>query len=59
MRHLMMKSPAILLISLSLQVSNWGHDSYEDARACVELMLWKTRKDLASRKSTENSLSNS
>jgi len=42
-----------------IQVSNWGHDSYEDARACVELMLWKTRKDLASRKSTENSLSNS
>jgi len=30
-----------------IQVNSWGHDSYEDARACVELMLWKTRKDNA------------
>lgn len=30
-----------------IQESNWGHDSYEDARACIELMLWKTRKDRA------------
>jgi len=37
-----------------IQISNWGHDSYEDARACVELMLWKTRKDLTSRKVSEN-----
>jgi hypothetical protein len=29
-----------------LQAASWGHDSYEDARACVELMLWKVRKDL-------------
>jgi len=36
-----------------IQISNWGHDSYEDARACIELMLWKTRKDLTSRKLTE------
>jgi len=42
-----------------IQVSTWGHDSYEDARACVELMLWKTRKDLATRKSSENLLSSS
>merc|ERR1719384_442774 len=42
-----------------IQASNWGHDSYEDARACVELMLWKTRKDLATRKSSENLLSSS
>ena len=28
------------------QAASWGHDSYEDARACVELMLWKVRKDL-------------
>jgi len=28
------------------QGNAWGHDSYEDARACVELMLWKVRKDL-------------
>lgn len=37
-----------------IQISDWGHDSYEDARACIELMLWKTRKDLASRKLPEN-----
>jgi len=30
-----------------IQQSYWGHDSYEDARACMELMLWKTRKDQA------------
>lgn len=30
-----------------IQVSSWGHDSYEDARACIDLMLWKTRKDNA------------
>jgi len=24
--------------------SSWGHDSYEDARACVDLMLWKARR---------------
>jgi len=30
-----------------IQVSSWGHDSYEDARACIELILWKTRKDNA------------
>ena len=33
-----------------IQESLWGHDSYEDARACIELMLWKTRKDLMSSK---------
>lgn len=33
-----------------IQASSWGHDSYEDARACIELMLWKTRKDLSTRK---------
>lgn len=30
-----------------IQMNSWGHDSYEDARACIELMLWKTRKDNA------------
>lgn len=29
-----------------IQDNAWGHDSYEDARACVELMLWKARKDV-------------
>jgi len=38
-----------------IQESFWGHDSYEDARACIELMLWKTRKDLMSKKLTGKS----
>ncbi len=33
-------------IFLFLQGNMWGHDSYEDARASMELMLWKVRKDI-------------
>ncbi|XP_065364550.1 putative RNA exonuclease pqe-1 [Calliphora vicina] len=29
-----------------IQCSNMGHSSYEDSRACLELMLWRVRKDL-------------
>uniref|UniRef100_A0A1A9X254 Exonuclease domain-containing protein n=1 Tax=Glossina brevipalpis TaxID=37001 RepID=A0A1A9X254_9MUSC len=29
-----------------IQCSDEGHSSYEDSRACLELMLWKVRKDL-------------
>uniref|UniRef100_A0A1B0AJ42 Exonuclease domain-containing protein n=1 Tax=Glossina pallidipes TaxID=7398 RepID=A0A1B0AJ42_GLOPL len=29
-----------------IQCSAEGHSSYEDSRACLELMLWKVRKDL-------------
>ena len=36
----------ILRWFFSLQAASWGHDSYEDARACVELMLWKVQRDL-------------
>ena len=25
-----------------------GHDSYEDARSCIELMLWKVQQDFCS-----------
>ena len=32
-----------------IQTSSLGHDSYEDARACIELMLWKTEMDLSTR----------
>lgn len=40
-----------------IQSGSGGHDSYEDARACVELMLWKTRKDVSSSKITEKLVS--
>jgi len=36
-----------------IQGNAWGHDSYEDARACVELMLWKARKDVEKAKKME------
>ncbi|XP_059222996.1 uncharacterized protein LOC106090373 isoform X2 [Stomoxys calcitrans] len=29
-----------------IQCSDLGHSSFEDSRACLELMLWKVRKDL-------------
>ncbi|XP_073832354.1 RNA exonuclease prage isoform X1 [Musca autumnalis] len=29
-----------------IQCSDSGHSSFEDSRACLELMLWKVRKDL-------------
>jgi RNA exonuclease 1 len=36
-----------------IQGNAWGHDSYEDARACVELMLWKVRKDMEKERKLE------
>lgn len=29
-----------------IQCSDLGHSSFEDSRACLELMMWKVRKDL-------------
>ncbi|XP_075154630.1 RNA exonuclease prage isoform X2 [Haematobia irritans] len=29
-----------------IQCSDMGHSSFEDSRACLELMLWRVRKDL-------------
>ncbi|KAM7350248.1 RNA exonuclease prage isoform 2-T3 [Cochliomyia hominivorax] len=29
-----------------IQCSDKGHSSFEDSRACLELMMWKVRKDL-------------
>ena len=41
-----LKSLVKSYLKRDIQAASWGHDSYEDARACVELMLWKVRKDL-------------
>lgn len=32
-------------LSRSIQDSDQGHSSFEDSRACLELMLWRVRKD--------------
>lgn len=40
-----LKSLASSFLKRDIQVSESGHDSFEDARACVELMLWRIRKD--------------
>lgn len=41
-----LKSLVKSYLNREIQAASWGHDSYEDARACIELMLWKVRKDL-------------
>lgn len=38
------------IINLTIQESENGHDSYEDANACVKIMLWKIREDAKRRK---------
>ncbi|XP_063225820.1 uncharacterized protein LOC134532833 isoform X2 [Bacillus rossius redtenbacheri] len=40
-----LKSLVGALLKKDIQQDTGGHDSLEDARACVELMLWKLRKD--------------
>ena len=40
-----LKSLVSSYLGRKIQNSESGHDSYEDARACVELMMWKIRKD--------------
>lgn len=39
-----LKSLASYFLKRDIQ-SSWGHNSYEDARAAMELMLWRVRKD--------------
>merc|ERR1711981_731207 len=41
-----LKSIVHSYLNREIQEENCGHDSYEDARACIELMLWKVRQDL-------------
>jgi len=41
-----LRSLAKSYLKREIQGNMWGHDSYEDARASIELMLWKVRKDM-------------
>ena len=41
-----LRSLARSYLKREIQGNVWGHDSYEDARASIELMLWKVRKDM-------------
>lgn len=40
-----LKSLVGCLLKRDIQQDSTGHDSFEDARASIELMLWKVRKD--------------
>ncbi|XP_049941954.1 uncharacterized protein LOC126418949 isoform X2 [Schistocerca serialis cubense] len=40
-----LKSLVGCLLKRDIQQDSSGHDSFEDARASIELMLWKVRKD--------------
>ena len=42
-----LQSLVSIYLKQDIQTSSLGHDSYEDARACIELMLWKTEMDLS------------
>ncbi|PSN56508.1 hypothetical protein C0J52_08453 [Blattella germanica] len=43
-----LKSLVGCFLKRTIQDDSSGHDSVEDARACMELMLWKVRKDFCS-----------
>jgi len=47
-----LKSIVHSYLNREIQAENCGHDSYEDARACIELMLWKVRQDLQQQQPT-------
>lgn len=40
-----LKSLTKSILKRDIQMAQTGHDSYEDSLACVELMLWRVRKD--------------
>lgn len=40
-----LKSLTKTVLKRDIQTCQTGHDSYEDSLACVELMLWRVRKD--------------
>ena len=50
-----LKSIVHSYLKREIQAENCGHDSYEDARSCVELMLWKVRQDFPANSSTATS----
>lgn len=41
-----LKSLTKTVLKRDIQTSDSGHSSFEDSRACLELMLWKVRKEL-------------
>lgn len=41
-----LKSLTKSVLKRDIQTSDSGHSSFEDSRACLELMLWKVRKEL-------------
>lgn len=41
-----LRTLALDILRKTIQKSNGGHDSTEDAIACMELMIWKVKKDL-------------
>jgi CRISPR/Cas system CMR subunit Cmr6 (Cas7 group RAMP superfamily) len=51
-----LKSIVHSYLNSEIQAENSGHDSYEDARACVELMLWKVRQDYNTTSSSSSTL---
>jgi DNA polymerase III epsilon subunit-like protein len=40
-----LRSLAKFILEREIQDNPSGHDSFEDAHACLELMLWKLRRD--------------
>ncbi|XP_069703099.1 uncharacterized protein [Periplaneta americana] len=40
-----LKSLVGCFLKRTIQEDSSGHDSFEDARACIELMLWRVRQD--------------
>lgn len=40
-----LRSLTLQYLKRSIQDSDKGHSSFEDSRACLELMLWRVRKD--------------
>jgi len=43
-----LKSIVQSYLKREIQTQKCGHDSYEDARSCIELMLWKVQQDFCS-----------
>lgn len=54
-----LKSLVQSYLKREIQAEKCGHDSYEDARSCIELMLWKMQQDLCQQPSSKTSISDS
>lgn len=49
-----LKSLVASYLQRNIQVGQHGHDSFEDARACAELVLWKAASQLRPRRKSEH-----